>query len=283
MAVGARVVITVDTGLGPGPTETARALGAKLGVRFVADMQAAAAEADVALVSTADRLELRVLDGPAGLVGGRGVCADLAAIDVTGPAGRRWQQPLLKACGVRKGQPRPRVVDATAGLGEDTWVLAAFGCTVTAIERQPIIAAMLHDALQRAAAGGDQAATIAARITLTHNDAIHWLDAPAEATRPDVVYLDPMFPDPTRRATQRKPMRVLRLIAGADQDAQALLAAARRAAASRVVVKRSAKAPPLAAGRTGDTGDTGDTGGAAPVATHRGRGHRFDVYRPLAG
>ena len=58
-------------------------------------------------------------------------------------------QMIAKAVGLKPGV-RPRVLDATAGLGRDAFVLAQLGCTLDLIERQPIVAELLADALSRA-------------------------------------------------------------------------------------------------------------------------------------
>lgn len=197
---------------------------------------------------------------------GRPVRIDLARLDTTSGPGRRLTTPLLKAVGIRKGDPyRPRVLDATAGYGEDAWLLAAAGCRVTAVERQPAMAALLRDALARAAAVRPD---VAGRIEVVEGDSGAWLRRAADA-KPQaavaVVYLDPMFPDPHKRKTaERKPMKVLRALAGADDDADALLTTALAAATRRVVVKRPSKAPPLA--------------GRLPTVSHPGKSLRFDVY-----
>lgn len=209
------------------------------------------------------RIELRVVADHHPLRGGHGVASDLLKLDVTSPAGRSLRTPVLKAVGVKRGQPRPRVMDVTAGLGEDTWLLAAAGCTVVAVERHPLIHALLEDGLRRAAA---QAPEIAQRITLAPpQDALTALRALTRdpQSTPDVVLIDPMFPGP-RKTAERKAMAVLRWVAGDDPDANALLAPALVAAARRVVVKRPRAAPPL--------------DGKDPSVTHGGRGLRFDVY-----
>jgi len=222
---------------------------------------------DVLLTVTPRRLELRVVGGPdESIVGGRAVYADLGAIDVTSPAGRSLKQPLLKAVGLRKtGQPL-RVLDATAGFGEDAFLLAAFGCTVVAAERQPVVAAMLADAVRRLAATH---AAVASRIDVRAADAAAVLRQ--MLPRPQVVCVDPMFPLPAggRRAAERKPMKLLRLLAGDDTDATDIFEAAMRAATQRVVVKRPLRAPAM-------------TTKLDPVAVHKGRGFRFDVYRSQA-
>lgn len=216
---------------------------------------------DLLLAVTLVRLELRVLHGESDLVGGHAVYADLASIDTTSPAGRRLDMPLLKAVGIRKGEPhRPRVIDCTAGLGEDAWLLASHGCNVIAIERQPVLAALLSDALDRAT---NQHAETAARITLERSDAIDRLDQGVVA---DAIVLDPMFPG-GRKTKERKPMRVLRLLAGDDDDAPALLSAALATGVHRVCVKRPRHAPVIEPAER-----------VKPDVVYKGKAVRFDVY-----
>lgn len=186
--------------------------------------------------------------------------ADLTALDVTSGPGRSLRQPLARAVGLRSGQPRPRVVDATGGLGEDAWLLAAWGCEVVVCERHPVVAALLADGLAHAAASHPQ---LARRIALHRIDAAAFLSSLAPQQQPDVVYLDPMFPTGHEPALPRRPMRILRQLVGDDADAEALLALSRTVARRRVVVKRPAWAAPLH---------------PQCAAQHRGRGYRFDVY-----
>lgn len=222
---------------------------------------------DLLLAVTHKRLELRVLQGEADLIGGNAVYADLAGIDTTSPAGRKIDTPLLRAVGIKKGKPhRPAVIDATCGLGEDAYLLAAQGCTVTALERQPILAALCQDALKRIA---NTQPEIAERIALHCADAAGWLNhTPYRKPQPtpDAIVLDPMFPL-GRKAKERKPMRVLRLLAGDDDDAPALLAAALATGVHRVCVKRPLKAPVI-------PNETRPT----PDIVYKGKAVRFDVY-----
>ncbi|MFW5453048.1 class I SAM-dependent methyltransferase [Thioalkalivibrio sulfidiphilus] len=187
---------------------------------------------------------------------------------VTGRLGYRQarislrSEPLARAVGI-KGSERPSVVDATAGLGRDGFVLASLGCEVTLLEREPVIAALLADGLERAARDADLAQTIA-RMHLVTGNARGWLTALDEAPRPDVIYLDPMYPHRDKSALVKKEMRVFRTLVGDDQDAPETLEAALAVAKRRVVVKRPARAEPLS--------------GRKPSHQIPGKTTRFDVY-----
>lgn len=189
----------------------------------------------------------------------RPLAADFAQMDVTSPQGRRKNQPLAKALGL-KVLPTPiRVIDATAGLGKDSFLIAALGCSVLAVERSPVVSMLLQDAVARAAATRPE---IAARIALLEADARH-LSQKSVDQKYDVVYLDPMFPPSNKSAREKNEMRFLRQIVGGDEDAAELFSMACKMAAKRIVVKRPAHAPPLA---------------PDPVASHAAKGIRYDVY-----
>lgn len=176
------------------------------------------------------------------------------------------REALLRAIGSVKA--RPHVLDATAGLGRETLLLACAGFRVTACERAPILAALLADGFRRAAEGDETLhAVIAERVSFRYQDACACLEA--MASPPDVVYLDPMFPPRRKSALVKKEMRLIRLAIGAEpDDAAHLLHAAREAGVGRIVVKRPADAPPLV---------------DAPSHALRERTVRFDVYdRPPA-
>lgn len=152
-------------------------------------------------------------------------------------------QPLARAIGLKAGA-NPSVVDATAGLGRDAFVLATLGARVTLLERSAIVAALLQDGLARLASHPEHAA-IAANMQLMHANAITWLRQCPQP--PEVVYLDPMYPQRDKSALVKKEMRVIRALVGADQDIVQLFEAARHCARRRVVVKRPKTAPPLTA------------------------------------
>lgn len=171
-------------------------------------------------------------------------------------------QMVARAVGIR-GAVRPRVLDATAGLGRDAFVLAALGCEVTMIERQPVIAALLADGLLRAQLAGGEAGEIAARMQLLQGDAIE-LMGDWRGPVPEVIHLDPMFPQRQKSALVKKEMRLFRPLAGDDLDAPQLLAAAIQLASHRVAVKRPRKAPGIE--------------GPAPSAQLTGQSSRYDIY-----
>lgn len=184
-------------------------------------------------------------------------------IDTRSPAGRSTRQPLAKAVGLgRRGEPPPRVLDLTAGLGEDAYVLACLGATVTAVERNPVLVALLRDAHERLAADDP---VVAGRLRFIHADSRDVLrDVSSSGGLFDVIYLDPMFPADIRHGAERRPLQVLRVLVGDDPDAATLLPLAQRVALKRVVVKRPHKAPPL--------------GDAPPSHVIDGKTLRWDVY-----
>ncbi len=170
-------------------------------------------------------------------------------------------QAIAKAVGLNKGAV-PSVLDATAGLGRDGFVLASLGCKVTLFERNPVVAALLYDGLQRAYADAEIGSWMQQRMTMAFGASQQLL--PVSETRPDVVYLDPMFPHREKSALVKKEMRVFQSLVGEDLDADALLAPALALAQKRVVVKRPDYAPFLA-----------DKKPSMQIETKK---NRFDVY-----
>lgn len=170
-------------------------------------------------------------------------------------------QMIAKAVGIQ-GTTLPSVLDATAGLGRDAFVLATLGCRVTLIERQPIIAALLQDGLKRALLDEDVAG-IVEQMQLLQGNAIELMQQ-WQATIPQVVYLDPMFPHRDKTALVKKEMRLFRPIVGDDGDATQLLNSALQLASHRVVVKRPRKAPNIE--------------GINPSYSLEGKSSRYDIY-----
>ncbi|WP_218149418.1 class I SAM-dependent methyltransferase [Marinospirillum celere] len=174
-------------------------------------------------------------------------------------------QALAKACGLKPGIT-PRVLDATAGLAGDAFVLACLGCEVLAVERHPWVAALVSDAKQRGRQADPELALILERLHLVQGDAIQDMAKLAQqmAFQPQVIYLDPMFPQDGKGAQVKKEMQFFRELVGKDKDADQLLTSALDLASHRVVVKRPRKAPALA--------------GREPGLTLTGKANRFDIY-----
>ena len=159
---------------------------------------------------------------------------------------------LVKAAKV-KAVDAPFAIDATAGLGEDSLLLAAAGFSVRLYERNPVIAALLQDALERAAAVPELADAIG-RMEFVAGDSEEAL--PHLERRPDIVLLDPMFPDKRKSSAVKKKLQLLQKLEQPCDDEQALLDAALAADPRKVVIKRPAKGPYLA-GRKPDYSLTG--------------------------
>ncbi|MFV8783688.1 class I SAM-dependent methyltransferase [Microbulbifer sp. SA54] len=192
---------------------------------------------------------------------------------VTGAAAHRRKygggkgQQIAKAVGVRGGF-YPQVLDATAGLGRDAFVLASVGCEVRLLERNPVVYALLADGvkrLQEAAATDPELALIASRMILEDrvDSAQAWLAAQPQESLP-VVFLDPMFPSREKSAKVKKEMAAFHQLVGSDEDANGLLAPARAACYYRTVVKRPRLAPFLAEEK--------------PNLSLEGKSGRFDIY-----
>ncbi len=165
---------------------------------------------------------------------------------------------LAKALGLRRRR-HPYIIDACAGFGQDAWIMAGLGCRVDLLERSPLVAAVLNDGLQRAAATPE-----AQRLRLYCVDARQHLAELSPEQQPDIVYLDPMYPERNTTALAGKAARALRAVVGDDADADELFVVARRCARHRVVVKRPRHAVYL--------------GNTVPDLHYQGRSTRFDVY-----
>jgi 16S rRNA (guanine1516-N2)-methyltransferase len=168
---------------------------------------------------------------------------------------RIQQHPLVKAIGFKRGASIP-ILDLTAGVGDDAYLLATLGCRVLMIERHPIVALLLQDAMRR--------------LSMTEPDlplAFKFIDAKdylLSGINPDIILYDPMFPKTNKSAKVKKSMQFLQAIVTTDQDADALLRQALQVAMKRVVVKRPSIAKPLA--------------DIPPHFSVAMKNYRFDVY-----
>lgn len=169
---------------------------------------------------------------------------------------------IAKAMGL-KASSRLKIVDATAGLARDSFVLASLGFEVTMLERSTIIAELLKDALLRTKQDPNHEATVD-RLKLVPTDAKQWLQEHGMQERPEIIYLDPMFPHRHKSALVKKDMQFFQELVGEDPDAGELLKVALSCATKRVVVKRPRIAEPLA--------------NQKPSFSFEGSSSRFDVY-----
>lgn len=171
-------------------------------------------------------------------------------------------QQIAKACGVSSSF-KPYIADMTAGLGRDAFVLATLGSKVQMVERNPLVAALLQDGLERAQRTDDPAIMdIVQRLSFDSGQSVDWLNR--HQGEADVVYVDPMFPHSQKSAQVKKEMLAFRSLVGADEDSAELLTAALESARCRVVVKRPRKAPCIE--------------GPQPDYALEGKSGRFDIY-----
>jgi len=171
---------------------------------------------------------------------------------------------LAKALGLRKKTEKPpRIMDATAGLAQDSFILACLGFEVTLLERSPVVYAALLEGIARAEQHPEVSAVIK-RMHLLHVDSIQYLASLTLDQRPDIIYLDPMFPERKKTALNKKEMRLLHDVVGEDLDSAQLFQTAIACALKRVVVKRPLSAEPLAL--------------LEPSYFLKGSSNRFDIY-----
>ena len=232
----------------PGFEEKAREIFVKTGIPWK-DQAGAASQDELRLIL--DERGLALTDGRLELLG------DFSALGKRLHPANIAHELLVKAVKIR-GMERPlRVVDAAAGLGEDSMILACAGFQVQLFERNPVIGALLADAIERAL-GDPDLALPASRMKLTIGDSIGHM---AEF-RPDVVYLDPMFPKRKKSGLVGKKFQLLQLLESPCSDEEDLLEAALLAKPARIVIKRPLKGPYL--------------GQAKPSYSLKGKAVRYD-------
>lgn len=172
------------------------------------------------------------------------------------------KQGLVRACKPTNGL---RILDVTAGWGRDAAVLASFGAEVLMLERQPVMVALLDDALQRLKSSfNENSSNInhTMSLALLYTDAKDYLQTLLPADYPDVIYIDPMHPARQKSALVKKDMQILQNLFGADEDAKELIELAVGCARKRVVVKWPQRLPTL----------------VQPTMSIDGKTVRFDIY-----
>jgi len=165
---------------------------------------------------------------------------------------------IAKAMGISPTL-NPRIIDVTAGLGRDSFILASLGYHVILIERSFAVFEALKNALHIAAQDQQFQETVA-RMQLIHADAVDYLSGKTA----EIIYLDPMFPTKIKTAAPKKEIVQLQTLLGEDLDAMTLLEQALSCATKRVVVKRPRHSDPL--------------GQRSPSFSYEGNSSRFDIY-----
>ncbi len=172
------------------------------------------------------------------------------------------QEPLAEAVGLKHGH-NLRVVDATAGWGRDSFILASLGASMVAVEQSLVLGFILMYNIHICNQNIDHKHV---SIECYVQNSSEWLSALPHSDRPEVIYLDPMFPHKKKTSLAIKEMQILQLLLGNgdEEESASLLKTALTKATKRVVVKRPARAPYL--------------GDIKPSFSKLGKSTRFDVY-----
>ena len=168
---------------------------------------------------------------------------------------------LVKAAKIKDADHTLRAVDATAGLGDDSILLAAAGFVVDMYERNPVIHALLSDAIERAENIPELAETVS-RMHLHFGDSLEAMKH-LDYT-PDVILLDPMFPARQKNALVKKKLQMIQKLEFPCVDEAELLLTAMNAGPRKLIVKRPPKGPHLA--------------GIKPDYANEGKAVRFDCF-----
>ena len=173
--------------------------------------------------------------------------------------GRLQHEMLVKAASSEK--EGRKAIDATAGMGEDAFLLAAQGYEVTLYEQNPVVAALLKDAIRRAKKN-QILKDIAGRMKVVEADSVESMSKLLDPV--DVIYLDPMFPARQKSSLINKKLQLIQKLEPPCSEETDLFDAALKVGPSRIIVKRPLKSEYLA--------------GREPSYTLKGKAIRYDCY-----
>ena len=173
--------------------------------------------------------------------------------------GRLQHEMLVRAA--KSDKPGRKAIDATAGMGEDAFLLAAQGYEVTLFEQNPVIAVLLKDALRRAKKH-PVLKDIASRMNLVQDNSVEGMSKLLDPV--DVIYLDPMFPARQKSSLINKKLQLIQKLEPPCSEETDLFDAAISASPSKIIVKRPLKSEFLA--------------GRKPSYTLNGKAIRYDCY-----
>ena len=154
--------------------------------------------------------------------------------------GKGRGQNLAKAVGMKFNKNR-NIIDATAGLGYDSFILASLGAKVTLIERSQKIHELLQNGIDEGISFGGEIEKIINRMELLFGDSKDILPK----LTPEVIMIDTMYKDRKKTALVKNNMRLVREIVGPDSDYIELLKVALNCAKNRVVLKQPRYAEPI--------------------------------------
>lgn len=180
---------------------------------------------------------------------------DAPGTDYHRPQPKGKQELIARAMGSKHGVKK--ILDLSAGLGQDAVSLCQLGFSVTAIERNPLLAFLLQEA-QRWTTRPELK-----NLIVKHGDALEFLSQRKGLSEFEALYFDPMYPNKTKSALPRQEMRLFRLLVGEDPDASEVAGMALKNFSGRVVIKRPLSAPPLL---------------ASPQHSFEGKTVRYDIY-----
>ena len=172
----------------------------------------------------------------------------------------RLQHEMLVRAAKAEGE-NLKAIDATAGMGEDAFLLAAQGYEVTLYEQNPVVAALLKDAIRRAKKN-QILKDIAGRMKVVEADSVESMSKLLDPV--DVIYLDPMFPARQKSSLINKKLQLIQKLEPPCSEETDLFDAALKVCPSRIIVKRPLKSECLA--------------GREPSYTLKGKAIRYDCY-----
>ena len=173
--------------------------------------------------------------------------------------GRLQHEMLVRAS--RSAEKGLRAIDATAGMGEDSFLLAAYGYEVTMYEQNPVIALLLKDAIHRAGKNV-LLQDIVNRMQLIEGNSMEHLSGQEGGV--SLIYLDPMFPERQKSGLIHKKLQLIQKLEAPCSEETALFDAAIRVKPAKIIVKRPLKGDYLA--------------GRVPNHTLKGKAIRYDCY-----
>ncbi len=175
------------------------------------------------------------------------------------------QEMLAKALGLKKN-PEANILDATAGMGREAFLLSSWGAAVTAVEQSAVLFVLLKDAMSYFKKSSLIQSSF--YLDIRYGRSEHYLEGLEKDKYPDMIYIDPMFPERQKSALVKSEMRVLKKLVGNEQTSyDKLMMVALKKVKNRVVVKRPANADCL--------------GYVKPAYQMISGKYRFDIYKVM--